>query len=163
MVNTLEMEEKKHECRALEGSRYGGKQQALVAGTPRTGAEEGRSMQDQERSTRTCFYCKEPGHSKRGWAKYKAAVAEGRVPQGLRKDPDQGCDSEGEYPQIALRVGLARNGSTRAWCVDSRVAQHMCGSKEELKDLKLIKPKELYTANGTTLEATQEGTVTLKF
>jgi hypothetical protein len=39
----------------------------------------------------------------------------------------------------------------------------MCGSKEQLRDLRSIKPKELYAANGTTLVATQEGTVTLKF
>jgi hypothetical protein len=79
------------------------------------------------KETRTCHYCRKPGHLQRDcYARIKAG-------------------QEGSQAK-ALMAGLGASSSTM-WLVDSGASHHVCSNRATLSDLRESRVKSVITAN----------------
>jgi hypothetical protein len=111
-----------HDCVVLKGGLHGGGRR------PRQG-------------TRTCHYCRKPGHLQRGcYARIKA-------------------EQEG-YQAKALMAGLGASSST-AWLVESGASHHVCSNRAMLSDLLESRAKSVITATHGVAKVVGQGTLRL--
>lgn len=88
--------------------------------------EEGKSAGSDQKETRSCHWCKKPGHLKKDCYAWKRKQAEGN------SHPSTDCVEECSPPEI---LNIMENGLSGVWIMDSGCSFHMCPHKSWFHDM----------------------------
>ena len=113
-----------------------------------------------QKETKTCHFCKKPGHFKQDCRKYLTQEEKKQSTNAAGAMAASESDSEEE---VFVATHALTASSKRDWIVDSGATCHMCNNKELFDEIKALDtPQEVKLGDGHTLQATAEGIVTLE-
>ena len=113
-----------------------------------------------QKETKTCHFCKKPGHFKRDCRKYLTQEEKKQSTNAADATAASKSDSEEE---VFVATHALTASSKRDWIVDSGATCHVCNDQQLFSELRTLKTAQQVTlGDGHILQATAEGTVNLE-